>query len=152
MDDKNNNTVNGNDTPVIKERKRWAFLGLPFTFTKYILDEKSLKLNKGFLTTTEDDILLFRVMDISIKRTLLQRMFGLGTMLVYSSDKTNPNLEVKNIKAKNTLPLQTYYYVQRGNWFQAAAYSGILTIPVMLVTFLLQRYLRSGYLAGSLKG
>jgi trehalose transport system permease protein len=54
--------------------------------------------------------------------------------------------------AKNTLPLQTYYYVQRGNWFQAAAYSGILTIPVMLVTFLLQRYLRSGYLAGSLKG
>lgn len=54
--------------------------------------------------------------------------------------------------SKNTLPLQTYYYVQRGNWFQAAAYSGLLTIPVMAVTFLLQRYLRSGYLAGSLKG
>lgn len=51
-----------------------------------------------------------------------------------------------------TLPLQTYYYIQRGNWFQSAAYSGLLTIPVMLVTFLLQRYLRSGYLAGSLKG
>lgn len=53
---------------------------------------------------------------------------------------------------KNTLPLQTYYYVQRGNWFQAAAYSGLLTVPVMAVTLLLQRYLRSGYLAGSLKG
>lgn len=53
---------------------------------------------------------------------------------------------------KNTLPLQTYYYVQRGNWFQAAAYSSLLTVPVMLITFLLQRYLRSGYLAGSLKG
>lgn len=54
--------------------------------------------------------------------------------------------------SKNTLPLQTYYYVQRGNWFQAAAYSSLLTIPVMLITFFLQRYLKSGYLAGSLKG
>ena len=54
--------------------------------------------------------------------------------------------------SKNTLPLQTYYYVQRGNWFQAAAYSGLLTLPVMAVTFLLQRYLRTGYLTGSLKG
>ncbi len=51
-----------------------------------------------------------------------------------------------------TLPLQTYYYIQRGNWFQAAAYSGLLTIPVMMITLLLQRYLRSGYLSGSIKG
>jgi trehalose transport system permease protein len=54
--------------------------------------------------------------------------------------------------SNRTLPLQTFYYVQRGNWFQAAAYAGLLTVPVMLVTFLLQRYLRSGYLAGSIKG
>ena len=98
MDDNNNKTVNANDTPVIKERKRWLFFGLPFTFTKYALDAKCLKLYKGFFTTTEDDILLFRVMDISIKRTLIQRIFGLGTMTVVSSDKTNPNLEIKNIK------------------------------------------------------
>lgn len=51
-----------------------------------------------------------------------------------------------------TLPLQTFYYVQRGNWFQAAAYSALLTLPVMAVTFFLQRYLRTGYLSGSLKG
>lgn len=98
MGDKNNYTVNENDAPIIKERKRWLFFGLPFTFTKYILDGKSLKLCKGFFTTTEDDILLFRVMDVSIKRTLFQRMSGLGTMIIISSDKTNPILEVKNIK------------------------------------------------------
>lgn len=96
MDTKNDNTVNG--SRVLQERKRWLFFGLPFTFTKYILDERCLKLCKGFFTITEDDILLFRVMDISIKRTLFQRIFGLGTMIVVSSDKTNPNLEVKNIK------------------------------------------------------
>ena len=97
MDEKNNN-VGDNDSRIIKERKRWLFFGLPFTFTKYILDAKCLKLCKGFFTTTEDDILLFRVMDISIRRSLIQRIFGLGTMIIISSDKTNPNLEVKNIK------------------------------------------------------
>jgi trehalose transport system permease protein len=51
-----------------------------------------------------------------------------------------------------TLPLQTYYYVNRGNWFQAAAYSGLLTLPVMLVTLFFQRYLRAGYLSGAVKG
>jgi len=84
--------------PVIKERKRWLFFGLPFTFTQYILDNKTLKLKKGLLTVTEDDILLFRILDLSIKRTLFQRMVGLGTMKVISSDKTNPELEIKNIK------------------------------------------------------
>lgn len=51
-----------------------------------------------------------------------------------------------------TLPLQTYYYVQRGGWFDAATYASILTIPVMLVTFFLQKYMKSGYLAGAVKG
>lgn len=51
-----------------------------------------------------------------------------------------------------TLPLLTYYYINRGNWFSAAAYSAILTLPVMVVTFFLQRYLRTGYLSGAVKG
>ena len=98
MSDTKDKAVEVNETPVIKERKRWLFFGLPFTFTKYILDGKCFKLCKGFFTTTEDDLLLFRVMDVSLKRTLMQRIFRLGTMIVVSSDKTNPNLEVKNIK------------------------------------------------------
>lgn len=51
-----------------------------------------------------------------------------------------------------TLPLLTYYYINRGNWFSAAAYSAILTLPVLVVTFFLQRYLRTGYLSGAVKG
>jgi len=86
------------DTRVYNERKRWLFLGLPFTFTKYSLTPKSLQLNKGLLTSTQDDILLFRVMDVSIKRTLFQKMAGLGTLIIRSSDKTNPVLEIRNIK------------------------------------------------------
>ena len=98
MDEKNKSFEGANEFPVIKERKRWLFFGLPFTFTKYHLTGKSLKLFKGFFTTTEDDLLLFGVMDVSIRRNLIQRIFGLGTMMVMSSDKTNPTLVVKNIK------------------------------------------------------
>lgn len=90
--------VNEDGSPVIKERKRWLFFGLPLTFTKYVLTSKSLQLNRGLFTTTEDDLLLFRVMDVSMRRSLFQKMAGLGTLTVQSSDKTTPRLVVKNIK------------------------------------------------------
>lgn len=51
-----------------------------------------------------------------------------------------------------TLPLQIYYYVQRGGFFQQAAYATILTVPVLIITFALQRYLKSDYLGGAVKG
>ena len=53
---------------------------------------------------------------------------------------------------ENTLPLQVYYYVTRGNWFDAATYATLLTVPVLVVTACLQRYLRAGYLTGAVKG
>ncbi len=82
----------------ITERKRWAFLGLPFTFTTYTLTPKKLTVQLGLITTSEDDILLYRVMDVSQTRTLIQKIFKLGTLKVISSDKTLPNLEIKNIR------------------------------------------------------
>lgn len=82
----------------ITERKRWGFFGLPFTFTTYTLTPKKLTVRQGVITTTEDDILLYRVMDTSLTRTLLQKIFKLGTLKVISSDKTLPNLEIKNIR------------------------------------------------------
>ena len=51
-----------------------------------------------------------------------------------------------------TLPLGVYYYVQRGGFFQQAAYATILAIPVIIITFILQRYLKSDYLSGAVKG
>ena len=98
MSDVNEPNTDGLDAAVIKERKRWLFMGLPFTFTKYTLTPKSLQLNKGLFTSTQEDMLLFRVMDVSVKRTLFQKMAGLGTIIIRSSDKTNPVLEIRNIK------------------------------------------------------
>ena len=83
---------------LMRERKRWGFFGIPWTFTKYILTEKKIIIQKGLLRSTENEILMYRVTDMELTRTLFQKMFGIGTLTVYSHDKTNPTLEIKNIK------------------------------------------------------
>ena len=79
-----------------KDRKR--YLGLPISFTRYALSHDRLFLSVGFFSVRDDDILLYRVRDISVRRTLWQRLFGVGTITIQSSDKTHPSLELKSIK------------------------------------------------------
>jgi len=79
-----------------KDRKRW--LGMPLSFTRYALSEDRLFLSVGFLSIKDDEILLYRVRDITTARTFWQRLFGVGTVTVVSSDKTMPTLQLKNIK------------------------------------------------------
>jgi len=79
-----------------KDRKR--YFGLPLSFTRYALSDDRLFLSIGFISVKDDDILLYRIRDISVKRTLWQRIFGVGTITIQSSDKTHPTLELKNVK------------------------------------------------------
>ena len=81
---------------VWKDRKR--ICGLPITFTKYSMSEDRLFLETGLLNTRQEEVILYRVRDISMKITLGQRIFGVGSILLQSSDKTSPVLELKNIK------------------------------------------------------
>ena len=79
-----------------KDRKR--YFGLPLSFTRYRLSDDRLFISEGFLNIKDDEILLYRVRDIDTRRSLWQRLFGVGTVTVLSSDKTMPSLELKNIK------------------------------------------------------
>ena len=79
-----------------KDRKR--YFGLPLSFTRYSLSEDRLFTSVGFLNIKDDEILLYRVRDIDTSRSLWQRLFGVGTVVVMSSDKSMPNLVLKNIK------------------------------------------------------
>ena len=79
-----------------QDRKRW--LGMPLTFTRYGLSDDRLFQSVGFLNIRDEELLLYRVRDIDTSRTLWQRIFGVGTVLVMSSDKSTPTLELKNIK------------------------------------------------------
>ena len=79
-----------------KDRKR--HLGLPLSFTRYSLSDDRLFVSEGFLNIKDDEVLLYRVRDIDTQRSLWQRLFGVGTVTVMSSDKTMPTLVLKNIK------------------------------------------------------
>ena len=79
-----------------KDRKR--YFGMPLSFTRYCLSEDRLFISEGFLNLKDDEVLLYRVRDIDTRRSLWQRLFGVGTVIVISSDKTMPSLVLKNIK------------------------------------------------------
>lgn len=83
---------------IMSERKRWLFLGLPFTFTKFVITEKKLVIETGFFVSKESEILHYRILDMNYSRNVLQKMFGLGTIKLYAQDVTHPELIIKNIK------------------------------------------------------
>ena len=80
-----------------RDRKR-NFLGLPWTFTIYQFDEERLFIDKGLFTTTEDDVRLYRITDISLRRTLWQKIIGTGTIHCDSADRTMKEFDIKNVR------------------------------------------------------
>lgn len=80
-----------------KDRKRIIF-GLPWSFTRYRLTEEKFIIDTGFFTRKEDEIRLYRIMDIGLQRSLWERMFGLGTIHCCSGDKTSPEFDIRHIK------------------------------------------------------
>ena len=84
------------DMYIWKDRKR--FLGMPLSFTRYAMSKDRLFFSVGFFSVRDEEVLLYRIRDISIKRTLWQRIFGVGSINVVSADKSTPQLTLKNIK------------------------------------------------------
>ncbi len=81
-----------------KERKRWPFLGLPFTFTVYKIEEEVLVISEGFLTKKENDCYMYKIQDVTLTSTLSERIFGLGTIVCHTGDSTHPTLEIRHVR------------------------------------------------------
>lgn len=79
---------------VWQDRKRTIF-GLPWTFTKYVLTKEKLLIQTGILNTKEEEVRLYRIMDVTLRRSLGQRLFGLGTIHCCSADKSTPEFDIK---------------------------------------------------------
>ncbi|WP_394968061.1 PH domain-containing protein [Candidatus Allofournierella merdipullorum] len=79
---------------VWQDRKRIIF-GLPWTFTKYVLTKEKLLIQTGILNTKEEEVRLYRIMDVTLRRSLGQRLFGLGTIHCCSADKSTPEFDIK---------------------------------------------------------
>lgn len=79
------------------DRKR-IWCGLPFTFTKYGLSDDRIFVETGFLSLKEMEVRLYRITNVNLSRSLGQRIFGLGTVHIDSSDKDLKCFDIKNIK------------------------------------------------------
>lgn len=82
-------------TYIWQDRKR-TFLGLPLSFTKYMLTEDRLFVEKGFLNSVLDEENLYRVRDIRVTRSLGQKLFSLGTVTVIAANDETKLESIKN--------------------------------------------------------
>lgn len=95
-----------NEEIMFKERKRILFFGLPWTFTKYTITPGLVTIDQGLLNVTEDDCYMYKIQDVKLTTSLIERIFGLSTIICYTGDITNP--ELKLIHVKNAKEIKNY--------------------------------------------
>ncbi len=95
---------------IFRERKRWLFLGQPFTFTVYTVKEDTITINTGFLNKEENDCYMYKVQDVTLRASLFERIFGLGTIVCHTGDITDPQLLLRHIK--NSKPVKEFILEQ----------------------------------------
>ncbi len=79
------------------DKKRTIF-GLPISFTRYFLTPTKFISRVGFLNVTEEEIDLYKITDKKINLPIWQRMFGCGTVTIFSRDTDEPEKQVYSIK------------------------------------------------------
>jgi uncharacterized membrane protein YdbT with pleckstrin-like domain len=80
------------------EKKRTKFLGLPMCFTTYTLSDDKITITSGFLDITVDDAYMYKVQDVKLTRSFVERIFKLGTVTCYTGDTTHPELKLLHIR------------------------------------------------------
>ncbi|MCI5621896.1 MAG: PH domain-containing protein [Lachnospiraceae bacterium] len=100
QEEKIQNTEREEDLDAVKfvERKRWLFLGLPWTFTKYTITPSTITIDQGLLKTVEDDCYMYKIQDVRLTTSFMERIFKLGTIVCYTGDVTNKELSLVHIK------------------------------------------------------
>lgn len=98
-DNQNVETENLDQTQsVFTERKRLLFFGLPWTFTKYIIKSDIITKDAGLFKIEENDCYMYKVQDVKLTATLMERIFKLGTVICYTGDVTDKELTLVHIK------------------------------------------------------
>ena len=76
--------------------KKRPFLGLPWSFTRYTITPEKLLIHTGFLHKKEEEIRLYRILDVTLRQSLGQRI--LGTIHCCSADHPTPEFDIRSVK------------------------------------------------------
>ena len=87
-----------NDEVRFKERKRLLFFGLPWTFTVYTITDSVLTIDAGLLNTEENDCYMYKIQDVRLNQSLLEKIFGIATITCYTGDTTDATITLLHIK------------------------------------------------------
>jgi len=96
MENKPESQKTDSNEVVWKDRKR--FMGMPLSFTRYYIKSGRFYVSKGLLNSEENELLLYRIMDIKLNRSLVNKIFGVGSITLFTADKTDPELKIIRIK------------------------------------------------------
>jgi len=91
----------------------WAALILPLGWALWIFIEtrsvrhelttERIRLYRGVFNQKMDDVELYRVKDTSMERPFWYRMFGLSTLIIETSDRSQPRIEIKAVSDGDNL-------------------------------------------------
>lgn len=84
------------ENPLWRDKRRPVF-GQPWSFTTYTLYPDRLIIESGILSIKREEIRLYRVMDITMRQTLLQRIFRIGTLRMTSMDSSQPRCSIRDV-------------------------------------------------------
>jgi uncharacterized membrane protein YdbT with pleckstrin-like domain len=98
---KRNNLLNKELHEMMNENVLWE--GKPFnfgipSFTKYQITDRRLIVEKGIFTKKREEIQLYRIRDIALKRNLYERMLKIGDITILSTDTSSPSYTLRNIR------------------------------------------------------
>lgn len=80
------------------EKKRTKFFALPICFTTYSITDEKITIRSGFLSIVEDDAYMYKIQDVRLKQSLLERIFKTGTVVCFTGDTTHPELVLTHVK------------------------------------------------------
>jgi uncharacterized membrane protein YdbT with pleckstrin-like domain len=91
----------------------WALMAAPVLWIAWIwistkaesftLTTERLRIKKGVFNQTFDEVELYRVKDITLTRSMLQRMLGLGSVVMQTSDRGQENINISSVRQSEEL-------------------------------------------------
>lgn len=78
-------------------RGKKLICGKPITFTEYSCDETTIYVREGVLSKREEQVSLYRIIDISMQQSFIDRLFNQGTIILNTTDVNNRIFEIKSV-------------------------------------------------------